>query len=133
MIANYSLLNESIKRDDIIIIEGTLRLDDYTNRLNFRAKSINSLEDARIILATGVKFKITKEEDLSILVEKLETLFSNKEEKGKCAVRIDYMSSGITKSLVLGENYKILPTNDIITELKKLDCVEKVELIYSSM
>ena len=43
------------------------------------------------------------------------------------------MSSGITKSLVLGENYKILPTNDIITELKKLDCVEKVELIYSSM
>ena len=105
----------------------------YTNRLNFRAKSINSLEDARIILATGVKFKITKEEDLSVLVEKLETLFSNKEEKGKCAVRIDYMSSGITKSLVLGENYKILPTNDIITELKKLDCVEKVELIYSSM
>ena len=133
VIANYSLLNESIKRDDIVIIEGTLRLDDYTNRLNFRAKSINSLEDARIILATGVKFKITKEEDLSILVEKLETLFSNKEEKGKCAVRIDYMSSGITKSLVLGENYKILPTNDIITELKKLDCVEKVELIYSSM
>ena len=133
VIANYSLLNESIKRDDIVIIEGTLRLDDYTNRLNFRAKSINSLEDARIILATGVKFKITKEEDLSVLVEKLETLFSNKEEKGKCAVRIDYMSSGITKSLVLGENYKILPTNDIITELKKLDCVEKVELIYSSM
>ena len=58
---------------------------------------------------------------------------TNKDKKGKCAVRIDYMSSGITKSLVLGENYKILPTNDIITELNNLDCVEKVELIYSSM
>ena len=131
--ASYNLLNESINRDDIVIIEGTLRLDDYTNRLNFRAKSINSLEDARIILATGVKFKVTKEEDLSVLVGKLESLFSNKDKKGKCAVRIDYMSSGITKSLVLGENYKILPTNDIIMELEKLDCVEKVELIYSSM
>ena len=43
------------------------------------------------------------------------------------------MSSGITKSLVLGENYKIFPTNDIIEELEKLDCVDKVELIYSSM
>ena len=131
--ANHNLLNESISRDDIVIIEGTLRLDDYTNRLNFRAKSINSLEDARIILATGVKFKVTKEEDLTVLVGKLESLFSNKDKKGKCAVRIDYMSSGITKSLVLGENYKILPTNDIIAELNKLDCVEKVELIYSSM
>ena len=131
--ANYNLLNESISRDDIVIIEGRLRLDDYTNRLNFRAKSINSLEDARIILATGIKFKVTNEEDLSVLVGKLESLFSNKEEKRKCVVRIDYMSSGITKSLVLGENYKILPTNDIIMELKNLDCVEKVELIYSSM
>ena len=43
------------------------------------------------------------------------------------------MSSGITKSLVLGENYKIFPTNDIIEELEKLDYVDKVELIYSSM
>ena len=84
-------------------------------------------------MATGVKFKVTKEEDLSVLVGKLESLFSNKNENGKCVVRIDYMSSGITKSLVLGENYKILPTNDIIIELEKLDCVEKVELIYSSM
>ena len=133
VIANYNLLNESISRDEIVIIEGTLRLDDYTNRLNFRAKSINSLEDARVILATGVKFKVTKEEDLSVLVGKLESLFSNKNENGKCAVRIDYMSSGITKSLVLGENYKILPTNDIIMEIEKLDCVEKVEFIYSSM
>ena len=48
-------------------------------------------------------------------------------------VRIDYMASGITKSLVLGENYKLLPTNDIINGLIKLDCVEDIELIYSSM
>ena len=43
------------------------------------------------------------------------------------------MSSGITKSLVLGENYKIYPTNDIINQLQKLGCVERVELIYSSI
>ena len=53
--------------------------------------------------------------------------------KGKCLVRIDYMASGITQSLVLGENYKIAPTSDIINGLKKLDCVEGLELIYSSM
>jgi hypothetical protein len=43
------------------------------------------------------------------------------------------MASGITQSLVLGENYKIAPTSDIIDGLKKLDCVEDLELIYSSM
>jgi ACT domain-containing protein len=43
------------------------------------------------------------------------------------------MASGITKSLVLGENYKISPTDDIIAELKKLDCIEDIELIYSSI
>ena len=67
VIANNNLLDESIKRDDIVIIEGTLRLDDYTNRLNFRAKSIHSLEDARILYATGIKLKITNEKDFTKL------------------------------------------------------------------
>ena len=133
VIANNNLLDESIKRDDIVIIEGTPRLDDYTNRLNFRAKSIHSLEDARILYATGIKLKITNEKDLLDLTGKLEELFLNKDKLGKCLVRIDYMSSGITKSLVLGENYKIYPTNDIINQLQKLGCVERVELIYSSI
>ncbi len=133
VIANNNLLEESIKRDDIVIIEGTPRLDDYTNRLNFRAKSIHSLEDARILYATGIKLKITNEKDLLDLTGKLEELFLNKDKLGKCLVRIDYMSSGITKSLVLGENYKIYPTNDIINQLQKLGCVERVELIYSSI
>ena len=133
VIANNNLLDASITRDEIVIIQGTLRLDQFTNRLSFRAKSINSIENARILFATGIKFKVVNQEDLSTLVGKLESLFSNKENIGKCLVRIDYISSGVTKSLVLGENYKISPTNDIIYELKILDCVEAVDLIYSSL
>ena len=133
VIANNNLLDESISRDDIVIIEGTLRLDEYTNRLSFRAKSINSIENARTAYATGIKIQVVNEEDLSALVSNFENLFSSKDMKGKCLVRIDYMASGITQSLVLGENYKIAPTSDIINGLKKLDCVEGLELIYSSM
>ena len=133
VIANNNLINDSINRDDIVIIEGTLRLDEYTNRISFRAKSINSIENARITFATGIKIKVVNEDDLSLLIGNLESLFSNKDKAGKCLVRIDYMSSGVTKSLVLGENYKITPTSDIICELKRLDCVEDLELIYSSI
>jgi DNA polymerase-3 subunit alpha len=133
VIANSSLLNDSINRDEIVIIEGTLRLDEYTNRLSFRAKSINSVEDARILFATGIKLSVINKTDLSALVNKLEFLFSKEDKMGKCLVRLDYMASGITKSLVLGENYKISPTDDIIAELKKLDCIEDIELIYSSI
>ena len=133
VIANNNLLDDSINRDDIVIIEGTLRLDEYTNRLSFRAKSINSIENARVIYATGIKIQVVNEEDLSVLISNFESLFSSKDMTGKCLIRIDYMASGITQSLVLGENYKITPTSDIINGLKKLDCVEGLELIYSSM
>ena len=133
VIANSNLLNDTINRDEIVIIEGTLRLDEYTNRLSFRAKSINSVEDARILFATGMKLKVINKTDLSALINKLESLFSQEDKMGKCLVRLDYMASGITKSLVLGENYKISPTDDIIAELKKLDCIENIELIYSSI
>ena len=132
VIANNNLLNETISRDDIVIIEGMLRMDEYTNRLSFRAKSINSIENARILFSTGIKIKVTDEKDSSILVKKLESFFNSKND-GNCLVRIDYTVDNITKSLVLGENYKISPTNDIITELRDLDCVENLELLYSSV
>jgi len=132
VIANNNLLNETISRDDIVIIEGMLRMDEYTNRLSFRAKSINSIENARILFSTGIKIKVTDEKDSSILVKKLESFFNSKND-GNCLVRIDYTVDNITKSLVLGENYKISPTNDIITELRALDCVENLELLYSSV
>jgi len=133
VIANNNLLDNSINRDEIVIIEGTIRFDEYTNRLSFRAKSIDSLDDARIKYATGVKIKVTNESDLSVLTEKLEVFFKDNKESGKCLVRIDYVSSNIAKSLVLGEKYKILPTNDIITQLENLDCVQDIQLIYSKM
>ena len=133
VIANNNLLDNSINRDEIVIIEGTIRFDEYTNRLSFRAKSIDSLDDARIKYATGLKIKVTNESDLSILTEKLEVFFKDNKESGKCLVRIDYVSSNIAKSLVLGEKYKILPTNDIITQLENLDCVQDIQLIYSKM
>ena len=114
-----------------------ISVQSMTNTLTTDIKAtinqIHSLEDARILYATGIKLKITNEKDLIDLTGKLEELFLNKDKLGKCLVRIDYMSSGITKSLVLGENYKIYPTNDIINQLQKLGCVERVELIYSSI
>ncbi|MEL0102030.1 MAG: DNA polymerase III subunit alpha [Gammaproteobacteria bacterium] len=133
VIANNNLLDNSINRDEIVIIEGTIRFDEYTNRLSFRAKSIDSLDHARIKYATGLKIKVTNESDLSVLTEKLEVFFKDNKESGKCLVRIDYVSSNIAKSLVLGEKYKILPTNDIITQLENLDCVQDIQLIYSKM
>ena len=51
---------------------------------------------------------------------------------GNCLIRIDYVKSGITKSMILGENYKLSPTNAIITQLKNLQCVENLELLYST-
>jgi DNA polymerase-3 subunit alpha len=133
VIANNNLLDSSINRDEVVIIEGTLRLDDYTNRLNFRARSINSIENARKNFATGIKIKVVNEQDLSVLIGKLEKLFKNKDNKGNCLVRIDYLSANVTKSMILDESYKILPTSDIINELKTLDCVEDLDLIYSSV
>ena len=133
VIANNSILDNSINRDEIVIIEGTIRLDEYTNRLSFRAKSIDSIDNARIKFATGVKIKVINESDLSILVGKLESFFKNSMKSGKCFVRIDYISSNVTKSLVLGEKYKIFPTSDTIGQLEKLDCVKDIELIYSKM
>ena len=92
----------------------------------------NTMENARKLYATGIKIRVINEEDLPNLIKTFDTLFSKRENNGNCLIRIDYMRYGATQSLVLGENYKIVPTNDIILKLKELDCVDNLELIYTS-
>ena len=133
VIASNSLMENINNRDEIIVLEGYLKLDEYTNRISFRAKSINTIENARKLFATGIKIRVVNEKDLPELIKTFDTLFSNKDSIGKCLIRIDYMRSGASQSLVLGENYKIVPTNDIISKLKDLDCVDNLELIYTSL
>ena len=132
VIASNSLVENIENRDEIIVLEGYLKLDEYTNRISFRAKSINTIENARKLFATGIKISVINESDLPNLIKTFDNLFSNRDINGNCLIRIDYMRSGVTQSLVLGENYKIVPTNDIISQLKGLDCVDSLELLYTS-
>ena len=93
---------------------------------------VNTIEDARTLFATGIKISVINEKDLSNLIDTFDDLFSKESTIGNCLIRIDYVKSGITKSMILGENYKISPTNAIITQLKNLRCVENLELLYST-
>ena len=125
------MVEQNVNRDEIIVLDGYLKFDEYTNRISFRAKSINTIEDARTLFATGIKISVINEKDLSNLIDTFDDLFSKESNIGNCLIRIDYVKSGITKSMILGENYKISPTNAIITQLKNLRCVENLELLYS--
>ena len=132
VIVNNSMVEQNVNRDEIIVLDGYLKFDEYTNRISFRAKSINTIEDARTLFATGIKISVINEKDLSNLIDTFDDLFSKESTIGNCLIRIDYVKSGITKSMILGENYKISPTNAIITQLKNLRCVENLELLYST-
>ena len=132
VVVNNSMVEQNVNRDEIIVLDGYLKFDEYTNRISFRAKSINTIEDARTLFATGIKISVINEKDLSNLIDTFDDLFSKESTIGNCLIRIDYVKSGITKSMILGENYKISPTNAIITQLKNLRCVENLELLYST-
>ena len=40
------MVEQNVNRDEIIVLDGYLKFDEYTNRISFRAKSINTIEDA---------------------------------------------------------------------------------------
>ena len=132
VIINNSIVEKNVNRDEIIVLDGYLKFDEYTNRISFRAKSINTIENARRLFATGMKISVINEQDLPNLINTFDDLFSKESTAGNCLIRIDYNKSGITKSMVLGENYKISPTNAIIAELRNLRCVKNLELLYST-
>ena len=102
------MVEQNVNRDEIIVLDGYLKFDEYTNRIKLQAKSINTIENARTLFATGIKISVINEKDLTNLINTFDDLFSKESTIGNCLIRIDYVKSGITKSMVLGKITKFL-------------------------
>ena len=133
VICSNELIKDKIKRDEVIILEGYVKFDDYTNRISFRANNIIPLGEARLLYATGINLKISGgEKSKRFLIESIDGFIKDDTAKANCSVRLEYSNNGNACFLTLPENYKIPAKDDIIEALEGIECVEDIQLLYGN-
>ncbi|MBP6701626.1 MAG: DNA polymerase III subunit alpha, partial [Halioglobus sp.] len=121
---------ELLTKDSIVIIEGSVAHDDYSGGLGMRARSVRSLLQARQDYASELTIEVSDQMLDARLTDWLERTLAGAG-GGHCPVSLIYRQAGGTARIRLGERWQVLPSDELLQELR--DCVgsERVALQYA--
>ena len=119
-------------RDSLLIAEGSLAIDNFSGALRLTVEKLYDIEQARESFARGIKltWNVAENKPNSInYIEKLSEVLSPFK-GGSCPVSIDYTSKYARGAVQLGDEWRIHPTDELISRLKALFGATAVEIRY---
>jgi len=126
----YQSHRAMLNTDKVLIIQGTLREDDFNGGVSLIADQIEDLGMARERLASGLL--------ISLAPGQLQNGFLGNLQKvlepftvGRTRVIVDYSGNTSRARIRLGDNWCIHPEEDLIEQLRKLvEDADRVQILY---
>ncbi len=125
----YQRVRELVVRDAILLMEGGLRFDDYGDAWRVAARTVQSLDAVRerqartLVLDWPADVAATGQ-------TRLATLLRQWGSGGQCSVALRYQSAQAAGTLLLGAEWRVRPTVELLDELERLCGVGSVRLSY---
>jgi DNA polymerase-3 subunit alpha len=117
-------------KDKVLVIKGTLGVDDYSGGNQVTAQEILDINQAREIYARRLVVGIEAGQAGNGFMHSLaDTLKPFRE--GQCRVCIDYLGSAAEARLALGDEWTVHPTDELLHRLQELAGNERVLIEYS--
>ena len=120
------------KHSSFKIAEGALAIDNFSGALRLTVEKLYDIEQARESFARGIQLTWNVAEnkpESSNNIERLgETLSPYK--GGSCPVSINYTAQQARAGVQLGDEWRIHPTDELISRLKSLFGATSVEIRY---
>jgi DNA polymerase III subunit alpha len=125
----YEKYRSILAKDSLIVAEGALSIDDYSGSLRLTVDSVYDIEQARANYARELQLRWHPEDETPEFFSDLQSsLLPFK--GGACMVGINYVSPEASASLQLGDDWRVHPTDELISRLKRLPGVAQVEVRY---
>jgi DNA polymerase-3 subunit alpha len=130
----YQQFRSLVSKDAILVVEGSLRWDDFIDDWRLSAKKIMDVDQAREQYARNLVLRWpaakARNGDAGKLVAALE-LALKPSQGGRCNVAIRYATGDAAAILQLGEQWKVRPSRELIERLGSLMGREGVEWYYA--
>ena len=125
----YMEFREMLVKDTIVIAEGRISMDERSGKLAMRASSLRSLVDARQSYASNLTIEVSAErvnDQFADLLEKTLTGAGG----GRCPVSIIYRQPHNSAQFRLGSRWQVIPSDELMQELREVVGAEGVALKY---
>jgi DNA polymerase-3 subunit alpha len=129
----YQQFRSLVVRDAIVVVDGSLRWDDFIDDWRLAAKRIIDLNQAREQYARRIVLRwpaTLRNGDGSQFVAALEQALKPSQ-GGRCAVAIRYATGDAAAIVQFGEDWKVRPSRELIERLGHLVGRDGVEVMYA--
>jgi len=123
----FTQVADRLVRDEIVVVEGDVAVDDYSGGYRMVARQVRSLNEARERYAQLVR--ITLECGYDEVAEALQATLTPYR-GGPALVRIHYRNQRASAELRLGEQWKVTPCDELLAALGDLEAVADVDFVY---
>jgi DNA polymerase III subunit alpha len=119
-------------RDSLLIAEGALAIDNFSGALRLTVEKLYDMDQAREGFSRGIRLTwIGAENNLESIntIERLREVLSPFK-GGSCPISINYMSKVARAAVQLGDEWRVHPTDQLISRLKSLFGSTALEIRY---
>jgi DNA polymerase-3 subunit alpha len=122
----YEAQQVDIQNGQMLVVEGEIATDDYSGGIKMTASQLYSIGEARTRFAKCLTLKLSNENN--VVIPALQSLL--KTYQGECVVQIHYSNSKANATLNLAQQWRVSPTDELLTTLYDLLGLERVSMSY---
>ena len=126
----YQQYRDLLVKDRIVIAEGRLAQDDRTGAPVMRVAELRSLEEERSRFAAGLRIDVDADEVNERLRDFLRRVLAAT--PGECPVSLRFHQGPQSATLLLGQRWRVAPSEDLIEELRRELGRDRVRLLFDA-
>ena len=128
----YDANHSKLRKDAVIIVKGAAMADEFTGGLRMRASEVLDLVDARERSIRRLHLSLSGgalEGDFTTRLASLLTPYRGKPGQG-CQVSVAYIRQDVQAEVTLGDDWRVLPADELIQNLRDCYGADQVSLDY---
>ncbi len=124
---SWTLYVELLSKDQIIVVEGNVTVDNFSGGFRMNAQKVMTLSEAKSRFSKGVIISIRgPNEEISAMLQSTFAPYL----QGSGEVFLDYSNPRARARLELGEEWAVKPCEELVAALGQLPAVTDARLIY---
>jgi len=118
-----------LEKDKILVVQGQVSFDDYSGGLRMTAREVMDISEAREKFATGLALKVHQHQiDNGFYDRLLDAMEPCR--AGICPVSVLYQRDDVEARFILGTEWRVTPSDQLIAQLRQLVGHEQVTLEF---
>ncbi len=127
----FQQYRDIVAKDEILLIEGQLRFDEFTEGWRLTAKRLLDIDAAREQQARRLILQWPADgegvDHVRRLIDILKPYVG-----GSCSIQVNYRAAGASASLSLDEQWLVRPAPELIEQLKRFVGPENLRIVYGA-